>query len=303
MQIDTPVPVPASDERYVLAEGPFWDAPRGALLWVDIERGLVLRGALRSDGRIEVVERVAFDGRVGAVAPSAGGDWIVALDGRLVRRDRRGAIVDGPEIVVAASGRRLNDGKPDPAGRYLVGTLRMDGDSSTERLVVVDDRVRVLDDDLTLSNGLAWSGDGRTLFSVDTGSRTVFRRDWDSETGTAGERSVHLRVTGGFPDGMTIDVEDHLWIAIWGAGRVHRYTPAGTLDRVVEVPASFVSSVAFAGPDLGTLVITTSLRDLDEDGRAEQPDAGRLFTLRPGVRGAPQPLWSGHLPAPDGATS
>jgi len=291
-------PTPATEERYILAEGPFWDAPRERLLWVDIEAGFVLSGRLHEDGRIEDVSTVAFPGRVGAVASSEDGDWIVAVDGELLRRSRLGAVTHGPRLVPADSGRRLNDGKPDPSGRYLVGTLSMVGDTGSEELFVVDgDGVRTLDDDVTLSNGLAWACDGRTLYSIDTGAGVVYRRPWDPATSEAGPREELLRITdGGFPDGMTIDAEDHLWVAIWGAGQVRRYTPAGTLDRVVEVPASFVSSVAFAGEDLGTLVITTSLRDLDERGRAEQPDAGRLFTLRPGVRGAPQPLWSGRLP-------
>ncbi|WP_394551947.1 SMP-30/gluconolactonase/LRE family protein [Agromyces sp. MMS24-JH15] len=286
----------ATVDAYVLAEGPFWDAPRERLLWVDIESGLVLAGHLAGDGTIQEIERVAFDGKVGAVAVAADGDWIVAVDGRLVRRRPTGELEDGPVLVAPGTGRRLNDGKPDPAGRYVVGSLRMDGPSHAETLAVVDERgIRTLDDDLTLSNGLAWSVDGTVLYSIDTERRTVFRRPWDAATGASGPRTTHLTLADGYPDGMTIDAEDHLWIAVWGLGRVHRYSPAGALVRVVDVPAPFTSSVGFAGPDLGTLVITTSHRDHDADGRAAYPDAGRLFTTRPGVRGAPQPLWSGVL--------
>ncbi|MEE6282246.1 SMP-30/gluconolactonase/LRE family protein [Georgenia sp. MJ170] len=290
----------ATEDAYVLAEGPFWDAPRDRLMWVDIERGLVVVGTLGADGRIAVVEQVSFPGRVGAVAPSAAGDWIVAVDTRLVVRRRSGEVTDGPVLLPAGAGRRLNDGLPDPVGRYLVGTLRMDGPSTEEVLVVVDDDVRVLDDDLMLSNGLAWSADGATLYSIDTEAQIIYRRPWDAAAGTGGERTAHLRVTDGFPDGMTIDAEDHLWVAIWGGGQVRRYAPDGSLVATVEVPVPFVSSVAFAGPRLSTLVITTSHRDLDAAGRRRHPDAGRLFTLEPGVFGAPQPLWSGRLPGPGG---
>ncbi|SFR78339.1 Sugar lactone lactonase YvrE [Agromyces sp. CF514] len=294
----------ATTDAYVLAEGPCWDDRRGRLLWVDIESGLVLCGELADDGTLGVVHRVEFDGRVGAVAPAENGDWIVALDGRLVRRRPTGEVAVGVEVVAAGSGRRLNDGRPDPAGRYVVGSLRMDGASESEVLVVVDDRgIRTLDADLSLSNGLAWSTDGGTLYSIDTGRRTVFRRSWDVATGASGTREVHVTLTHGHPDGMTIDAEDHLWIAVWGLGQVHRYSPAGDLVRVIDVPAPFTSSVAFAGADLATLVITTSYRDLDDVGRTRYPDSGRLFTVRPGVAGAPQPLWSGRLPPAREGTS
>lgn len=287
----------ASADRFVLAEGPCWDAPRDRLLWVDIESGLVMVGRLADDGTIDETQRVDFGGKVGAVATGLGGEWLVAVDGRLVRRSAEGAITAEIDVLHGASGRRLNDGKVDPAGRYLVGSLRMDGASSSEVLVVVDEHgVRPLDDDLGLSNGLAWSGDGAILYSIDTEARTVFRRPWDVTTGEAGPRETHIELSDGYPDGMTIDAEDHLWIAVWGKGQVRRYSPAGELIRAIDVPAPFVSSVCFAGASLSTLVITTSNRDLDEAGRAQYPDAGRLFTIAPGVVGAPQPPWSGRLP-------
>jgi sugar lactone lactonase YvrE len=180
----------------------------------------------------------------------------------------------------------------------------MDGSSTAETLSVVDEHgARILDDDLTLSNGLAWSTDGSTLYSIDTERRAVFRRPWDIATGTSGAREVHLTLADGWPDGMTIDAEDHLWIAVWGLGQVQRYSPTGDLVQVVDVPAPFTSSVGFAGDDLATLVITTSHRDLDDAGRSAYPDAGRLFTIRPGVSGAPQPLWSGILPSSTERTS
>ncbi|MFF2347656.1 SMP-30/gluconolactonase/LRE family protein [Pseudarthrobacter sp. NPDC058119] len=287
----------ATEDPYVLAEGPFWDAPRERLLWIDVEAGLVLAGTLAEDGTITVAESISFDGKVGAVAASEPGDWIIALDGALVRRRPDGLIEPGPDLVPAGSGRRLNDGKPDPHGRFLVGSLRMDGASDTEHLWVVDEHgVQIIDEDLSLSNGLAWSTDGATFYSVDTERRTVFRRFWDVASGEAGTREAHIHFADGYPDGMTIDAEGHLWIAVWGLGQVHRYSPAGELVRVINVPAPFTSSVGFAGADLATLVITTSYRDHDEAGRTAYPNAGRLFTIRPGVVGAPQPLWSGRIP-------
>jgi sugar lactone lactonase YvrE len=138
------------------------------------------------------------------------------------------------------------------------------------------------------------------MYSIDTLRQTVFVRDYDPQTGTAGPREPFLTVDEGYPDGMCLDVDEHLWIAMWGLGQVHRYSPAGGLVSVIEVPAPHVSSVAFAGPGLDTLVITTATQDLTDEQLARFPDSGRLFTASPGVAGLPQALWSGshtHRPS------
>lgn len=290
-----PAPRSASEQMHELAEGPFWDAPRARLLWVDIRRGSVFSGELGSDGTVGCIEEVSVPGTAGAVAAAEDGSWIIAGSDRLWIRSPEGVLTAGATVLPPTSGRRLNDGKPDPAGRYLVGSLSLSGPSTSETLVSIDHSggIRVLDDDLTLSNGLAWSADGRTLYSVDTERRVVFRRDYDPSTGDTGPRSVFLEVTDGYPDGMCIDAEEHLWIAMWGLGEVHRYSPAGEQVDTVAVPAPHVSSAAFAGEDLGTLVITTARQDLDSAALSRFPDSGRLFTVRVPVPGLPQPLWSG----------
>jgi sugar lactone lactonase YvrE len=195
----------------------------------------------------------------------------------------------GRRLLPRASGRRLNDGKPDPAGRFVVGTLSLTGDasSSEELFVVRAEGLDRIDADLTLSNGLAWSADGGTLYSVDTNRRVVFRRPWSVADGTWGERTTHLSFATGYPDGICLDAEEHLWAAMWGLGEVRRYAPDGALVTTISVPAPHTSSVAFAGPDLDVLVITTASRDLAGDDLARHPAAGALFTVRPGVRGLP----------------
>ena len=279
----------ATTEQYRHAEGPFWDAPRQTLLWVDITAGLVLSGVLDRDGMVTEKGRVTFPHTVGAVASSADGDWIIAGQVDILIRRSHGSVDRGPELLSVHSGRRLNDGKPDPSGRYVVGTLSLDDDSTDEQLFLLDgDDVTLLDDDLTLSNGLAWTADGRTMYSIDSGTRTIFRRDWP-----AGTREPFVTLEDGYPDGMTIDELDHLWVAIWGLGRLHRYSPDGQLAEVVEVPAPHVSSAVFAGPDLRTLVITTSTKDLTPEQLEQFPDSGRLFTFDPDIPGHPQPLWAG----------
>jgi DNA-binding beta-propeller fold protein YncE len=140
---------------------------------------------------------------------------------------------------------------------------------------------------------VAWSADGRRLYSVDTLRQTVFVRDYDAATGAVGERRTHLRLEDGHPDGCTIDAEDHLWVAVFGRGEVRRYAPDGAHVATVEVPAPHTTSVAFAGGDLRTLVITTGSVELSDEERRTHPLSGHLFTVRTEVPGRPAPYWRG----------
>jgi sugar lactone lactonase YvrE len=285
---------PATSERFRLGEGPVWDGPRGRLLWVDIEGGEVLEGAL-DGGAITVTGRIVFDTMVGAVTVAADGTLLVAAQEHLVVQHPDGTRGDGPRVVPAGESRRLNDGKTDPAGRFLVGTLSLGGPSRREVLVRLeaDGRLAVLDDDLSLSNGLAWSSDGRRMFSVDTLARTVSVRDYDVGSGAVGPRRVHLRLEDGFPDGIAMDAADHLWVAVWGGSEVRRYDPDGALADRVATGAPHTSSVAFAGDDLRLLVITTATSELSEEQLRSHPDSGRMFTARVDVPGLPVAPWQG----------
>ena len=183
-----------------LAEGPVWDVARQRLLWVDILAGSVLEGTLR-DGQIEVTLRHHFDGMVGAVTVADDGAILVAAQEHLVVLDPDGNRHDGVRIVPAGQRRRLNDGSTDPAGRFLVGTLSLGDPSEREILVRLepDGHLTVLDNDLTLSNGLAWSTDGIKMYSVDTNRQTIYVRDYDPTSGAVGERRPHLRLGLGPP--------------------------------------------------------------------------------------------------------
>ena len=285
---------PATGERFRLGEGPVWDAPRRRLLWVDILGGVVLEGVLDAEA-IRVTDRVQFDGMVGAVTVADDGTLLVAAQEQLVVQHPDGTREDGPRVVPAGESRRLNDGGTDPAGRFLVGTLSLAGPSEREVLVRLepDGRLTVLDDDLALSNGLAWSSDGRQMFSVDTLRRTVWVRDYDTETGAVGPRRVHLRLEDGFPDGIAMDAADHLWVAVWGGAEVRRHAPDGTLVGRLAVPAPHTSSVAFAGDDRRVLVITTATSELTDAQLRAHPDSGRMFTARVDVPGLPVAPWQG----------
>jgi sugar lactone lactonase YvrE len=161
-----------------------------------------------------------------------------------------------------------------------------------------DGRLDDLDDDLSLSNGLGWSPDGTVLYSIDTVPRLVYARDYDAAAGSAGPRRVLLALDEGVnPDGMCVDADGQLWIAIWGRGEVRRYAPDGRLTRTIELPSPHTTCVTFAGPELRTMVITTATKGLGDDELARFPLAGRLFTLDAGVRGLAPTWWSGLPPA------
>lgn len=278
-----------------LGEGPVWDPIRQELLWLDIRRGTVHVGELDATGRVTQTDSVAFSETVGSLAVAVDGTWIVAGAHGVFPHpgDRLG---DAVALIGDGEARRTNDGKPDPAGRFVVGTLALEGESTSEVLVRIDAAgVTVIDDDLTLSNGLAWSDDGATMYSVDTLRGLIYARDYDPESGAVGERRTFLEITDGFPDGICLDAEEHIWVAVWGSGQARRYAPTGELVDVIEVPAPHVSSVAFAGSGLDTLIITTATQDLTDEQLEQYPLSGQLFSFAPDVGGLPVPLWNGHL--------
>lgn len=289
----------ASTDTFILGEGPVWDAAHNRVLWVDVNRGEVLEGLL-ADDTVELTARHPFDGMVGAVVPSADGRLLVAGQEELVVVSPSGRRTRGPRIVRAGVRSRANDGATDPAGRFVIGTLALDDREGHESLLRVEDdgRLTVIDDNLSLSNGITWSADGSLLYTVDTIPQVVWVRDYNVHTGAIGARREHLRVMDGFPDGMCMDTAGNLWIAIWGAGEVRRYAPDGTILDTVRVPAPHTSSAAFVGPDRDLLLITTAQKDLTRVQLDEYPDSGRLFTARVDAVGLPTTAWSGSWTTP-----
>ncbi len=280
--------MPASAERFLLGEGPVWDAPRGRLLWIDIDDGAVLIGRLDGD-RVQVEDRLDFAGTVGAVTVAADGRLLVAAERELVLVDLDGSRSRVQSLIPDTEQRRLNDGKTDPAGRFLVGTCPTAGRTQSEWLKRIehDGSVTTIDTGLGLSNGLAWSCDGSRFYSIDSFRHVVWVRDYDPATGALGERSAFVRIEDGYPDGMCSDAEDHVWIAVYGCGEVRRFSPQGQLVAVVRLDVPQTTSVAFAGPERDILIITTAGRGLTPEELIEYPDSGRLFTARVGVQGAP----------------
>jgi sugar lactone lactonase YvrE len=283
----------ANEDRFLLGEGPVWDPAGERVLWVDIHAGLVLEGRL--DGpRIDVTATHRFDGFVGAVAPGVAGSLLIATRDALVEQSTDGTRRAIAEVLPGAVDQRLNDGSTDPTGRFLVGSLSLSGSSDVEVLVRLerDGSLTTLDTDLTLSNGLAWTCDGRRMYSVDTYRRVVYVRDYDPDTGATGPRATHLTLDSGWPDGIAIDAEDHLWVAVWGAGEVRRFDPQGQLVDTLETDAPNTSALAFAVTDLQTLVVTTASVDLPP-GHDGADNSGYVLITRVDVPGAPVPAWSG----------
>lgn len=285
---------PVSAERHELAEGPVWDPARSRLLWVDIQAAAVLAGELH-DGQVRRTAEHRFEGTVGAVVPAADGRLLVAGHQELLVTDADAVIRGRVRVVPAEVDSRLNDGGCDPAGRFLIGTMALDDRTGEERLSRLEDdgSLTELDADLTVSNGLAWSPDGTRLYSVDSAPGVVWVRGYDAATGAVGDRRRLLAIDAGTPDGMCTDVVGNLWIALFGAGQVRCYAPDGDHLATVHLDAPDPTSVAFVGPDLDRLLITTAQHELSDEERAAHPDAGRLFLVDVGVRGRPVPLWNG----------
>ncbi|WP_258046221.1 SMP-30/gluconolactonase/LRE family protein [Leifsonia shinshuensis] len=267
------------------AEGPLWDDRDGTLLWVDQYRGIVRR-AKPTDGAL--VEESPFDlgMAVGAIVPdraSTDDGWLVAAGAGFHRLDRRGLLTPIADVLPADGlRRRMNDGKLDPLGRFWAGTMAYDKTPGAGALYRLDgDTPRLMLDGVTISNGLAWTPDGGALFYIDTPTRTVRRFTVDGDTLRDGEVVVRIPPEQGAPDGMCVDADGCLWVALWGGGAVHRYDTAGRLLARVEVAAAQVSSCCFGGPDGATLYITTSAEDYDTADLARDPNAGRIFSATP----------------------
>ena len=278
-----------------LAEGPVWDPSRGLLRWVDILPGRVYSFDPQADAH------TSFDAGVpvGAVGLTRSGRLVLALVDGFALADHDGQrLTRMAEPVIDRSVLRFNDGKPDPWGSFWAGTMAWDeknGPPCSLYRLAPDGTVTELLRDVGLSNGLDWTADRRLFYYADSNVGRVDLFDTDPDTGALSARRpfVTVEAAEGVPDGLTLDAEGCVWLAVWDAGEVRRYTPDGRLDTVVRVPARQVTSVAFGDDDLGTLYITTAREGLTDADRSAQPHAGDIFACRPGVTGRPPFVFSG----------
>jgi sugar lactone lactonase YvrE len=273
-----------------VGEGPVWDERTQTLVWVDILACVVHRFDPSSG-----VDRAVDVGQpVGTAGLRADGGLVLAL------RDGFATLSDAGELTLIADvekdnpGNRMNDGKPDPAGRFWAGTMAFDpkpgqGGGALYRLDPDFTVTRMLSD-VTLSNGLDWSPDLRHMYYIDSMTQRIDLFEFDASDSSLSSRRIFIDIPreAGLPDGMTVDAEGAVWVALHGAGVVHRYLPNGQLDAVVRVPgAMLVTCPTFGGPDYRDLYITSMVHGLTADALAAQPLAGALFRCRPGVQGRP----------------
>ncbi|MCW2635845.1 MAG: Gluconolactonase [Blastococcus sp.] len=261
-------------------EGPVWSHRWGGLRWVDMLAGDVL--SLHDDGTIG---RRHVGGVAAAVRPRTRGGAVIAVERGFALEDADGSLTP-LDPVWADESVRMNEGGCDPDGRFWCGSMAYDqrpGGAAVYRLDADRTVHRVLDG-VTISNGLEWSPDGGLAYYDDTATHRIDVFHYDADGGLTGRRPFVQLCDDQNPDGLTVDAEGGVWVALYGSGVVHRYTPAGRLDGVVEVAAAQVTACTFGGADLDQLFITTSRENLAPD---EDPPAGSLFRADVGVRGRP----------------
>ncbi|MGY1522760.1 SMP-30/gluconolactonase/LRE family protein [Streptomyces sp. MN3] len=269
-----------------LGEGATWDPATGRLLWIDILNSRVHTYDPATGRR--TVRRTGQ--HVGAVKPRAGGGLVLNL------RDGVG-LLDPDDTFrwlhrEPVAGRRGNDAAVAPDGSLLAGTMRYDeapGGGTLSR-VTGDGTATVLLEDVTVSNGTGWSPDGRLMYYIDTPTRRIDVFDFGGDGTIAGRRPLaEIEEGAGFPDGLTVDADGCVWVALWDGGAVRRYTPSGELDRVIELPVPRVTCCAFGGPGLTDLYVTTARVGLT----APHPLAGSLLVVPGAGKGVAQPAFAG----------
>jgi sugar lactone lactonase YvrE len=278
-----------------LGERPVWDASTGCLIWVDINAGQLHR--LDLGGVDQVIASAGVP--VGAAAPrTAGGYVLAAADGfRLLGADGGAGPVLRPEGMPPNV--RFNDGACDPAGRFWAGTAATDGQAGAGSLYRLDPDGSVTEvlRGVTESNGLGWNPAATVFYYTDSGEQQSRVRafGFDLPTGTLGSEHDLIRFAPGegTADGLVIDADGCLWIAMWGGGCVRRYSADGELLGAYPVPASRPTCPGFGGPDLDELFVTTAWEGLDSRRRSAEPLAGRLLRSRPGVHGLAMACFGG----------
>ena len=277
------------DARATIGEGPVWDDRSQRLLWVDVAAGLVhwLDPATGQRKSLEVGQPV------GAVGLCADGGLVAAVrDGFALFAPGGGTMSRLLPVERSLAGNRMNDGKCDRRGRFWAGTMAIDHTPNAGTLYRLErtnghDAVSAIFSGITVANGLDWCPDNRLMYYIDSPTQRIDVFDFDEESGTLANRRVFAEIAAadGLPDGMTVDAEGHVWVALFRGAKVRRYRPDARIDLEVHVPVTLVTSCAFGGPDARDLYITTARHRLTPAEAAEQTTAGGVFVCRPGPAG------------------
>ncbi|MBW3560963.1 MAG: SMP-30/gluconolactonase/LRE family protein [Actinobacteria bacterium] len=273
-------------------EGPVW--VDGVLYWVDI----MGESVHRFDPTTGQDTATPVGQAVGALVPRSSGGLVLAVRDGFAELPSTGDAVRmlaGVEADQPAT--RMNDGKCDRQGRFWASTMAFDATPEAGSLYCLTPEldVRKVLDRLTIGNGLAWSEDDRTFYFIDSMTHGVDAYEFDGTSGELGERRQLFEIPeeDGLPDGMTIDADGYLWVALFNGWAVRRYSPEGVLDREIRLPVANVTCPTFGGDDLTDLYITTTPEGLSEKERQEQPLAGAVFRVRSGVTGVAASAFGG----------
>jgi len=277
----------------VLGEGPVWDDRHAALVWVDLH-GCAVRRYHPATGREEICPTPS---RVGAIIPRSRGGYVVNLeDGFWTLDDGFRTLEPRLSLPAMSAPVWMNDAKCDPAGRLWAGVVRRDIARDGGALFRLDPDwtlTRIIDG-VTLSNGLGWSPDGATMYHADSRKGVVWAYRFAPDDGTPSDPTVFTAIpeAAGSPDGLSIDCDGGLWLAIWDAYLLRRYRPDGQVDQEIRLPPRRVSSCAFGGADGRDLYITTARAEISEE-EAVATSAGCLFVTRSTSSGIEIPFFAG----------
>lgn len=278
-----------SDAGAVLVESIVWDPAAQRLRWTDITLGTLTT----ADAHGTVESSVPLPPPLASFQPRASGGFVAALGDTVVLTDAHGAVErELTRVEHAAEGMRFNEGKCDPFGRFLVGSMNLTTGDPDGALysVEADGATRVLRGGFGVTNGIEWSDDGSVMYVTDTSTSTVYRAPYGAD-GELGE--LEPFVVGAAHDGLVRDDEGCFWSAVYGGGRVERYGPDGSHLETVELPAPNVTSVAFGGPDTATLFVGTARENLTEEQLRRAPHSGAVFAVPTRVHGFPANTFSG----------
>lgn len=271
-----------------LGEGAIWNTNTQELYWVDIE------GKKLHTYNPETQQNTTSNtpSRIGTVVPTIKKDTVVVAlqDGIYFMNTKTGDLKLLSDVEQQLTSNRFNDGKCDPSGRLWVGSVALDETTGAANLYMVDalGNAELKKDSVTISNGIVWTKNKKTMYYIDTPTAEIKAYDYEDTTGEISNERVAVKVPNslGFPDGMTIDENDHLWVAMWNGNAVICFDPkTGKVISKIEVPAHNVTSCAFGGKNFDILYITTASVDMTTEEHKKSPLAGSIFKAKPNVKG------------------
>ena len=277
----------------VIGEGPRWNAAEQRLYWVDF----IEKQNIHSwHPATQELRTYPTEAPVSALAFRRSGDLIVATGGQIATFSVATKKLSSFTSLDDRPGMRLNDGAVDADGRFWVGSMHSEKQDEPHGSLYRFDAngsVHEMDSGFTVSNGLGWSPDRRTFYFIDTFRRVIYAYDFSAAAGAISNRRVFARTveSDGYPDGLAVDAEGHVWVAFWGGWKVVRYDPDGKSEREIRFPVANPTACAFGGRDLDELYVTTARLGLKADELTKQPLAGDLFRVRLNIQGQEEPLF------------